>query len=222
MSRGARLFRRGAAVVMAAAAVVLALFARDVWHWERAVHDADARSALRPVTADAWSVDAVLPTGFLRDLLGLGDDLRFRQAAMEAQLLSAGRPTGLSGNQRVLIETALARIILTDPDRARASRAADYLGVLLYDDKSTPQQAISPYVNPNTPQAQAEQTPEEKAATEFATAARLDPSNANAKRNLEVMLQQAQPPSQRGSPKPGTGEHVGSKGSGSRPAGHGY
>lgn len=224
MSRRPAALRLAAAACLLVLATALVLLARDAWHWQRALADADARSALHPVATQAWSADTVYPGGFVRRLLGIDDDLRFRRAAMQAIALAAAKPDSVSGSGRVLVEAALARIVLTDPDRSRASRAADYLGYLLYADKSTPQQAISPYVNPNAPTGQAatQQTPEEKAATEFAIAVRLDPANANAKRNLEVMLQQARPPSQRGAPKPGSGERVGNKGSGSRPPGHGY
>jgi hypothetical protein len=224
MSRRALLLRLVAAGAMLALAASLVLLARDVWHWQRALADADARATLQPIGANAWAADTALPGGFVRRLLGIDDDLTFRRAAMQALALSRSSPSALSGNERILVEAALARIVLTDGNRARASRAADYLGVLLYEDKSTPQQAISPYVNPNAQPAQtgSEQTPEEKAASEFATAVRLDPSNANAKHNLEVMLQQAGPPSQQGSTNPGSGERLGHKGSGSRPPGYGY
>jgi hypothetical protein len=222
MSRRATALRIAAAALMVVLATGLVLLARDAWHWRSAIADADARAALRPIGPAAWRVDAALPGGFVRRILGIDDDLAFRTATVKA-FLASKKPSTLSGNERILVEATLARIVLTDGDRRRASRAADYLGVLLYTDKSTPQQAISPYVNPNAPTPPSTQlTPEQKAAAEFATAVRLDPSNANAKRNLEVMLQQAKPQSQRGTAKPGSGERTGTKGSGSRPAGHGY
>src|SRR5262249_26839671 len=181
--------RRAAAVRLAAAAVMLALatgfvlLARDVWHWQRAVADADARAAVVPTGAGSWSADTVLPSGFVRGVLGSDAALRFRRAPAQARGLAAA-PADSYGRQRILVEAALARIVATDRYRARASRAADYLGVLLYEDKSTPQQAISPYVPANAASAQKQRTPEEKAAAEFAAAAQLDPDNANAEHNL--------------------------------------
>ena len=121
-------------------------------------------------------------------------------------------------DQRILTETALARIVHTDANARRASLAADFLGVLLYQDRLAPKQAINPYAKP-TGQGP---TPEQKAAAEFVTAVELDPNDAEAKANLEAMLDQLHPPSQQGNAKPGNGEQVNNKGSGSHPPGRGY
>jgi hypothetical protein len=221
MTRKQMVARSVLAAVLAAVGVLLILLARDAWHTGRAVGDADARSQLGPVSPDAWQADTVFPRRFVNRLLGIDDDLAFRNAAMQVQFGVSGRK--LSPRQLIVLETALARIVQTDTNHTRASQAADYLGVLLYADRSTPQQAISPYVNPKTPGlANAQKTPEEKAIEEFQTAVRLDPENAEAKRNLESLLHQPKPPSQQGSPRPGSGERTGSKGSGSRPPGYGY
>jgi hypothetical protein len=222
VTRRTAIVRTVGAVLLVACAVALLLLARDAWHWGRAVSDADTRAAMGPIGVDAWSASTVLPGGFVRDALGIDDDLAYRRAVMGAIDLIKRPPTG-SGNQDVVVEAELAHVVLTDGDAARASSAADYLGVLLYDDEGTPQQAISPYVNPKSPAAPSgSQTPEQKALEEFETAVRLDPEDANAKKNLELMLSQVKPPSQKGTPKPGAGQRVGSKGSGQRKPGYGF
>jgi len=219
MNRAAAV-RIASAAVMLALAAALVLFARDAWHWGRAIRDADARAALQPVSPDTWQADTAFPGGAVRRILGIDDDLAFRRAAMGLYSLKTKKA---SNKDIILVETNLERIVETDTDHARASRAADYLGLLFYANRSQPQQAISPYVKPNTPGAQSPtQTGEQKAVVEFQTAVRLDPGNANAKRNLEAMLQQAKAASEQGTPKPGSGEKTGSKGSGSRPPGNGY
>jgi len=218
VTRRSTLLRLAAATLLLGCAAFLLLLARDVWHWGRAMHDADALAPVQRVDAGAWNADTVLPGRLVRGALGIGDDVAFRRAVVGA--LDLLRHHGGSGNQHILVETALARVVLTDTNTVRASEAADYLGVLLYDDQAAPQQAISPY-NPKQP-GSSSQTPEQKALAEFETAVRLDPDNANAKKNLELLLHQAKPQAQKGTPKPGTGDKVGSKGSGQQPPGYGY
>ncbi len=214
--------RLTAAAALLALAATLVLFARDTWHWERAVHDADARAALAPISPAAWNVNTALPAGVARRLLGLDDDLAFRRASMQAIRTASHFPTTKTQKQRSILETALARIVRSDPDPVRASRAADYLGVLLYTDPPSPDQAANPYGDSTQGGPSSQQTPEQKALAQFVNAVRLDPGDDNAQRNLERMLRQPLPPPRRGVPQPGGGERFGHKGSGARSAGRGY
>jgi hypothetical protein len=211
-----------AAAVMLAAAVFLALLARDTWHWSRAVADADARAAVAPVSPDAWRTDTTLPSALTRRLLGIGDDLAFRRTAVRAIAMTTETPTVKSQKQRSYVESALARIARGDSDPVRAARAADYLGVLLYADPPTPDQAANAYQDPTQTGPSNQQTPEQKATVQFAIAVRLDPNDDNAARNLELMLRLPEPAPHQGSPQAGGGEHFGHKGSGARPPGYGY
>jgi hypothetical protein len=211
-----------AASAMLAAAAFLVLLARDVWHWDRAVHDADARAAVAPVAPAAWQTQTTLPAGLTRRLLGINDDLVFRRTMMGAIHAASHFATTESQKQRSIVETALARIARDDPAQARASRAADYLGVLLYTDPPSPDQAANAYVDPTQQGPSNQLTPEQKALLQFLVAVRLDPNNDNAQRNLERMLRQPQPPPHKGIPQSGGGERVGHKGSGARPPGRGY
>ncbi len=214
------------AVVLVAAAGLLAAFAHDAWHWGKAVSEGDRRAAVEQVGTDTWSASTLLPSRFVRGVLGVDDDLDYRRTVSAAirEIILAPTSAGSSAKQAVVVETALARLSQTDPDPVRASRAADYLGLLLYAERNNPQEVISPYVNPKDVAAgtTSDQSPEEKAMAEFQLAVRLDPGNDDAKRHLELMLHQVVPPSERVSPRPGSGERLGSKGSGSRPAGYGY
>ena len=57
-----RVIRRlAAAGAMLAVAALLVLLARDVWHWQRAVGDADARAAIAPISPNAWQANTTLP-----------------------------------------------------------------------------------------------------------------------------------------------------------------
>ena len=143
MTRRAILVRSASALALAALAAVLVLLARDSWHWGRALRDADARAQVRRAGPEAWQIESTLPSGVARRILGIDDDLAFRRTEIRAIALAAQGATAFNLDSRVLIESALARLVRTDPDRARASVAADYLGVMLYQDRLVPQQAIS-------------------------------------------------------------------------------
>lgn len=211
-----------AAAAMLAAAVFLVLLARDVWHWQRTLHDADARAAVAPLSPSAWNAQTTLPSSLTRRLLGINDDLAYRKTLMEAIHLSSRLPTTSTQKERSIVETSLARIARNDADPVRASIAADYLGVMLYTDPPSPDQAANAYQDPSQSGPSNQATPEQKAMAEFLNAVRLDPNNDNAQRNLERMLHQPLPPPHKGTPQPGGGEKFGHKGSGARPPGHGY
>jgi hypothetical protein len=214
--------RVGPAAVLLVLAVVLALFARDTWHWSRAMRDADARGALGYVAPAAWRAHTTLPARFSRGLLGLDDDIEFRQAAMDALFQSARVPNAKQQKERAILESDLARISRADSDPVRASSAADDLGALLYFDPPSPEQAKNPYEDPTQAASAGLQTPTQKATTEFELAVRLDPSNVTAQRNLEVLLRIAPAKGNQQQTRVGAGEHLGTKGSGSRQPGHGY
>jgi hypothetical protein len=198
--------RLAAATAMLAAAAFLLLFARDVWHWAKAVRDADARASVRPIAPAAWSADTTLPFALAERTLGIGPDLAFRRVSMAAiaALLS---PQGTTLKQHAPIEAALARIEHEDPDRARASRAANYLGIFFYADPVPPQEVGI--------------TPSDRAIGEFENAVRLDPGNETAEHNLELLLEQrSRVP--RGRSKPGGGQKGGNQGAGLGTPGNGF
>jgi hypothetical protein len=210
------------AAVMLVAAAFLALFAHDVWRWQRAVDDADVRATAGHVAPTAWGADTALPASWTRGLLGLDDDLTFRETAMRALAQVDQQGNEQNQKRRGITETALGRIIRNDTNAVRASQAADYLGVLLYNDPISPDQAANAYQDPSQSGPSDLQTPEQKATVQFVAAVRLDPADDNAARNLELMLRRPEPLSNQGAPKAASGERLGNKGSGAREAGHGY
>jgi len=214
--------RLAAAAALLVVAAFLVLLARDAWHWDRALHDADARAAVAPVSPAAWQAHTTLPSGLTRRLLGINDDLVFRRTLMRAIQAATQFQSTATQKQRSIVETALARIARDDPDKTRASRAADYLGVMLYTDPPSPDQAANAYEDPSQSGPSNQLTPEQKAMLQFLNAVRLDPNNDNAQRNLERMLHQPLPPPHHGIPQAGGGERFGHKGSGARPPGRGY
>jgi hypothetical protein len=200
-----------AAVVVLAGAVLLALLASDALAWKHRVATQDA--AYRAGAANPrWAIDAAFPFGgAARWLLGLGDDLAFRQAL----LVYRGRNSGPSFDNGVTrrenqaaAEIALAQVEQSDPDPARASRAANLLGIL----------ALSgpPPIAPGQPD------PVDRALAEFRNAIRLDAGNEDAKTNLELLLRQLQATGTRKGGSAGQSGRGGRRGAGISPPGLGY
>lgn len=211
-----------AALALLVAAVFLVLLARDTWHWGRAIHDADARAALGPVSAQAWRADPALPGRIAERLLGVDDDLAFRATEERVYSLTSRVTSQEDLKQRAIVETTLARISHDESTPLRASWAADALGVLSYADPPSPDQGANAYEDPAQADPSSQLTPDQKALAQFTTAVRLNPDNDNAQRNLELMLRVPQQQPHKGDPQPGGGDRFGNKGSGARPPGNGY
>jgi hypothetical protein len=211
-----------AAGAMIAAAVFLLLVARDTWHWSRAMRDGDARAALGSAPPQAWNAHTTLPAKWTRDLLGLNDDIEFRQTMVNTLFQSGSVPTAQEQRQRAVLESALVRISRSDTDTARASIAADTVGVLFYFDPPTPGSAQNPYQNQDAAGPSGALSPSDRALAEFQLAVRLDPNNTNAQKNLEILLRETRPEPTNRTPRTGQGDKFGTKGSGSQSPGHGY
>lgn len=210
-----------AAAVMLVVAAFLVLLARDAWRWERAMTDADFQASIRPVSATAWDTDATLPHGLARRLLGIEDDIEYRATTMRGLAFASKQVDSKTLKARAIVETALQRISADTSDPERASLSADLLGVLRYTDPPSPDQVENAYEgDQSTPTTQL--TPEQRAMAQFLVAVRIDPSNDNAQRNLELMLRQPQPPPHESVPQAGGGDRAGRKGSGAQDPGHGY
>ena len=188
----------GAGAVSLALAVLLLFVMASVHRWEAAITRGDARfvaappdlsqlnSGLPPPPPTRWKV----PTGFAADiterLLGLRDDMAFRRA------LALFRAVNPNPNEQVLFgqdpelpakriraQQALTAVSKDDPDPRIRSRATNMLGVLA---RTGP-----------TPVDPAEQRNQILTTIGlFTSAIKLDPNNADAKLNLELVLQDPQ------------------------------
>src|SRR5439155_1798572 len=76
----ARMKRIAAAVVAFLLAGALAMLAHDVHRWQRAVDRGDVRFLVQPTESRLWAGPGGTSGDLARHLLGLGDDLEFRQA----------------------------------------------------------------------------------------------------------------------------------------------
>jgi hypothetical protein len=160
------------------ASVALIVFAVDVLRWNRQLAAQDVSFLAVPEGARYAEPSGLLPFGIAEQALAGKDDLAFRrqlQAFVRARpglVLDATQYEQLRGE----LQVELARLSRVDADPRRRSRAANMVGVLALD----PQLA---------PTGQEEYTRLVQGAIDaFRYAVELDPSNADAKRNLELAL----------------------------------
>ncbi|HSL65922.1 MAG TPA: hypothetical protein VK874_14815 [Gaiellaceae bacterium] len=172
------------ALVLLVAATALALLAEDVRRWPGRVDRGDVMLASGRVAPGAWEPDDRLPLRVPEERLALDDDLRLRDALRLVRLTRTGLDA-LDANEvrrrQSRAEDALARVEERDPDPARRSRAATMRAVLLYEDALASGSRTSDLLG--------------RSIASLERAIELDPANADAKLNLEL-LYTLQPPRQ--------------------------
>jgi hypothetical protein len=173
-----------AAIVCLVLAAFAAMAARDVADWQSEFRRGDVEAAATARGASpSWSVRELVPFGVARGLLGVSDDLAFRRSVALFRRAHTGLPSfdaGLEGSAlRVQAEASLARAIRADKDAKRAAVAENLLGVLVVVDSTLPSGTS---------------TPIERAIFQFQDAIHLDPTNDEAKKNLELIYQLTAPP----------------------------
>jgi hypothetical protein len=196
--------RAASGVACLALALLALLLARDAWRVESALRAGDSRARLSAAGDGAWSAETTLPSGAVRRLLGVGDDLEFRSAIVAGRA-ARERPASDADVRRRLPAKAALLHAENDSDDVRAAAAANLLGVLYSTDPDDPDRSAAV-----------------KAYEEFAKAVRLDPDNEAAKLNLELVLHQQDADRLRGRKGSASGERPGQSGAGRRAGGHGY
>jgi hypothetical protein len=187
----------GAAVVSIALVVVLLLVMADVGRWDGALTRGDARFVAAPQQQDVtsglpappparWRTPTGFTAGIAERLLGLRDDMAFRHALALYRAVDPNPNEQLQYDQdpelpakRIRAQQALTAVAKNDPDPRIRSRATNMLGILARTGP-TP-------VDPNEQRNQILTT-----IGLFRTAIKLDPDNADAKLNLELVLQDPQ------------------------------
>jgi hypothetical protein len=194
-------------------AVFLILLAADVLRWRNALQASDVRYRANASAAGLWQIDALVPGDPGRSLLGIDDDLALRKAVRSLELSSLGSRAQFKPQlivQRADAEARLQTLASGGGDRTQRSRAAELLGVL---------QLASPTGNPQQRSAFLL-----KAVANLQKAIQLDPSNDEAKYNLEVALRATHGvQTVQGSPTPNvTTGRPGSRGAAAGGPGGGY
>lgn len=171
-----------AALVCLLLALGLALLARDVAASRSALTKGDVEYRLSPGTTGLWRAKTVVPFALAVTLLGTEDDVKLRRAVRAVQLARLDDPRVSVSDPRVALlrNDALARlddIVANTKDRRQRSRAAGLLGVV----------GLARLVSET----------QDRIALLGATVANLqlavalDPTNDDAKYNLEYALQRS-------------------------------
>jgi hypothetical protein len=168
----------GALVCFLAGAFFL-LVAADVRSWSGALRDGDVLYTADPGDESLWKADERLPIGVGHALTGIGDDVELREAVRALRLARLEDGTISDPELALRRNEALARLeaIANRPGEnpIRRSRAAGLLGVLgLARLASETQDRVAIL---------------ESTITSLQQAINLDPTNADAKFNLELTLQ---------------------------------
>jgi hypothetical protein len=205
-------FTAGAIVCLVLAAGFFA-FATDVGQWRSALRVDDVRFRTSPEAEDLWQPDETLPKGIAAAVLGVRDDVRFREALRMLRLsrldLSATSDPRLAlarGDARARLQ----EIAGSSGDRGIRSRAMGLLGVLSFASALADSRDQFVHI--------------QDAIATYQSAIDLDPTNDEAKANLELALQRGRGlnPSESGggaNPSPGGS---GAKGAGAGDPGSGY
>jgi len=193
-------------------AAVLFLMALDTARWRGAVPDGDVRYRAAPEQT-LWHPATLMPGDPARLVLAVGDDVRFREAV---QALRRGRlEVGFTSDPTLALPRAeaqsrLARVAQSDPSAERRSRALGLLGVMSFAASLYETRGQAPLIA--------------EAVKDFQAALELDPSNDEAKANLEQALQRRRALAAlagAGSTDPSPGGE-GSRGAGAANSGSGY
>lgn len=154
----------------------IAVLADDVRRWPDAMRAGDVELRLRPARRDPWLAPDRLPMHPAARLLSVDDDLEYRRA-LRFYILTRRRfrripgfATPIDGARR-----RLRFVVRNDTDPERRSAAANFLGVITNDTSSFIDER---YVV--------------RALRYFRDAIRLDPTNTQAKFNLELLLERDQ------------------------------
>jgi hypothetical protein len=202
----------GAAASLALA-VALAFLATDVSRWSEAMNAGDARYRADPDEPGLWRPDELAPQRLARDVLALDDDLAYRRAVQHLRLARLEGPSVTDPNLSLLRSDAQARlleIVESDGDRTRRSAAANLMGVVALVSLVAEEQDRAVLLG--------------AAIRSFRRAIALDPSNEDAKYNLELSLQRGrelQLSEAAGGRDPAPGGR-GSRGAGTGDPGSGY
>jgi hypothetical protein len=200
--------RRLGALALLAAIVVAALLAFDIGGWRDAIGRGDARYRTDPKAAQ-WRASAIVPGDPARSLLAVADDLRLRDA-LRLYAVARATPEGFDNGQkraeiRAHAEVALAEVT-SRGSASQASVAANLLGVLLTAATGSGAAAA-----------------EERARASFDAAIRADPTNEDAKYNLELLLRRQRIVGTRAGHTNGSGARGASRrGAGAGTPGSGY
>jgi hypothetical protein len=172
------------AIVLAALAAVLVLFALDTRAWQSSVRRDDIRFRALHDHTSLWKPATILPGDPAGAALGTTDTVEWRRALQAFWYTHIGANPQAQEDLPVLrakAQTKLTDLTATGKTAKERSDAANLLGVLL----------ITTPLSAGNQQAQLQVI--KQSIAYFQQAVRLDPGNAAAKQNLELLLRVTRP-----------------------------
>jgi hypothetical protein len=172
------------ALLCAAAAVILVLLALDARLWQTSVARDDLRFRALPAHKGLWTPGASLPGDPAARLIGTGDTLAYRRALQYFWYSRIGSNPEVRQDTPTLRATAqdkLQQLIRSAPTTSQRSAAANLLGVLVVTTPApgSDKDAITQILT--------------RGAQYFQQAIAINPRNADAKQNLELVLRLQRP-----------------------------
>lgn len=170
------------AVICLAFALGLGLLALDVTRSRDALARDDVQFRISPERVGLWRASTVVPADLAVSLIGTEDDVELRRAVRSVRLARLDDPTvSLSDPEVALLrndaQARLDAIVAGDADAATKSRAAGLLGVIGLSRLGSETQDRVALLSATVANLQ--------------LAIALDPSNDEAKYNLELALQRS-------------------------------
>jgi hypothetical protein len=201
------------AVVCLVLAVLVTVLAVDVLRWRNTLSADDVRYRVAPAASGLWRPSVVDPFGIARHMLGVGDDVAFREAVRSLRLSKLSDASNSDTKlilQRADAEDRLQDVATGNGGAARRSRAFGLLGVLKLSTPAANRQERAANLK--------------AAGADLQQAIALDPSNDDAKYNLEVALRRSKGvQTAQGGPSPNSRSNRGnSKGAATGPPTSGY
>ncbi|HLX20353.1 MAG TPA: hypothetical protein VKR23_09380 [Gaiellaceae bacterium] len=199
-------------VILAAIAALLILFAFDARAWQSSVRRDDIRFRALPDHVKLWKPATLLPFDPAGKVLGTADTMAFRRALQSFWYVHVGANPELRADLPTLRARAQQQLLtLTGKARTPGERsdAANLLGVLVI---------TTPVPTEND---EAIDLVLKNSIKYFQQAITLDPTNTDAKENLELVLRITKP----GKGRLGRDAHAGfgfGKGHGTQIVGNGY
>lgn len=171
-------------MLLAGVAVVFVLLALDIRTWQTTVSRDDLRFRALPAHKGLWQPETILPGDPASDLIGTGSTMAWRRALQYFWYSRIGSNPEVRQDTptlRAAAQSKVQNLIHTAPSAEQRSKAANLLGVLVVTTPSIggDQDAVTQILT--------------RAAQYFQLAIQIDPSNSNAKQNLELVLRLQRP-----------------------------
>jgi hypothetical protein len=200
------------ALVLTAAAAAVLVLASQVHRWQTTLARDDLRFEVAPTAGGLWAPPKGHGADVARRLLGVDDDLEFRRAERLFVDVHISARTYAGEQERLAAfgqaQSNLEKLSRSDASLERRARAANLLGILLWENASS--------ADENTPLLLTQ------TVDSFKRAVRAYPAADDAKYNLELLETLLVPGAQKRLDAPEQGGGTSLRGAGIANAGKGY